>query len=139
MSEYMRGIPFPNLVNWIQTEYKNNGSIFGMRNIYKNPKGKDDVLSIFDEKIETPFGPAAGPHNQLAQNIITAYAGGARFFELKTVQTLDGKDLPVAKPCITAGDECYNCEWSTELTVPEALDEYLKAWYILKLISREYG
>ena len=24
----------------------------------------------------------------------------------------------VAKPCITAEDECYNCEWSTELYVP---------------------
>ena len=137
MSEYMRGLSFPELADWILTEYKNDGSVFGMRNIYK--KDGDDTLAIFDEKIETPFGPAAGPHNQLAQNIVTAYFGGARFFELKTVQVIDGKDLPVAKPCITAGDECYNCEWSTELTVPEAFEEYVKAWYILKLFSKEFG
>lgn len=89
--------------------------------------------------METPFGPAAGPHTQLAQNIIAAYAGGARFFELKTVQTLDGEDLPVSKPCIDARDECYNVEWSTELRVQEAHDEYVKAWFALKLISKELG
>ena len=30
-------------------------------------------LPIFGERIETPFGPAAGPNSQLAQNIIAAY------------------------------------------------------------------
>ena len=30
-------------------------------------------------------------------------------------------------------------EWSTELTVPQAFDEYVKAWFVLKLISREFG
>ena len=89
--------------------------------------------------MEAPFGPAAGPHTQLAQNLIAAYAAGSRFFELKTVQTLDGEDLPVAKPCINAQDECYNVEWSTELRVPEAYDEYVKAWFALKLLSREWG
>ena len=36
------------------------------------------------------------------------------------------RDLPIAKPCIHAEDECYNVEWSTELTVPEAYDEYIR-------------
>lgn len=137
MSEYMKGFPFAKLMDWVLTEYQNDGRVFGMERIYKNSGG--DKLDIFNETIESPVGMAAGPHNQLAQNIITGYAGGSRFFELKTVQTLDGKDLPVAKPCIHADDECYNCEWSTELTVPEALEEYMKAWYALKLISKEFG
>ncbi|MEG0126312.1 MAG: putative selenate reductase subunit YgfK, partial [Clostridia bacterium] len=89
------------------------------------------------EQIETPFGPAAGPHTQLAQNLIAAYAGGSRFFELKTVQTLDGSDLHVAKPCILAAEEGYNVEWSTELTVAQAMDEYIKGWFAIKLLSRE--
>ena len=74
-------------------------------------------MPIFAEKIETPFGPAAGPNSQLAQNIVAAYVAGARFFELKTVQVMDGEELSacVTKPCIVAEDECYNCEWSTEL------------------------
>ena len=89
----------------------------------------------------TPVGPAAGPHTQLAQNIIASYYAGARFFELKTVQKMDGAELSacVNKPCILADDEGYNCEWSTELTVPDAMGEYIKAWFILHVIAKEFG
>ena len=87
------------------------------------------------------MGPAAGPHTQLAQNIIASYYAGARFFELKTVQKMDGAELSacVNKPCILADDEGYNCEWSTELTVPDAMGEYIKAWFILHVIAKEFG
>lgn len=135
MSDIMRPIPFPELMNWVLEEYRTAGSIFWVSDIYKHVSGKK--LNIFGERVEVPFGPAAGPHTQLAQNLIAAYAGGARFFELKTVQTLDGEDLPVSKPCILAEDECYNVEWSTELYVPQAFDEYVKGWFALKLLSRE--
>lgn len=136
MSELMRPMPFGELMNWLLTEYKNSGTIFGVYEIYRHASEKR--LPIFGEKIETPFGPAAGPHTQLAQNIIAAYAGGSRFFEVKTVQVMDGAALSacVARPCILAGDEGYNVEWSTELYVPQAFDEYVKAWFALKLISR---
>lgn len=137
MSDRMRAIPFGEMLNWITTEYDTEGTIFGISKFYAKDDNKR--ISLFGEMLETPFGPAAGPHTQLAQNIVSAYVAGARFFELKTVQTLDGEDLPVAKPCIAAPDECYNCEWSTELTVPEAFDEYVKAWFLLKLMSAEYG
>lgn len=135
MGDRMTPIPFKDLMEWIMEENKKYGKIFGVNKLFKN--GDDKVLSIFGENIETPFGPAAGPHTQLAQNIIAAYVSGCRFFELKTVQTLDGEDLPVSKPCIRAEDECYNVEWSTELRVPEAYDEYVKAWFVLKLLSVE--
>ena len=70
---------------------------------------------------------------------MAAYAAGARFFELKTVQVTDGADLRkcVPKPCISAEDEGYNCEWSTELTVPQAMEEYIKAWFACKLLAKE--
>ena len=137
MSDIMRPIPFGQLMNWVLEEYRKGGSIFGVADPVKHSDGQ--ALPIFDEKIEAPFGPAAGPHTQLAQNIIAAYAAGARFFELKTVQTMDGPELAacVSKPCITAGDECYNCEWSTELTVPEAQNEYIKAWFLIHVLARE--
>lgn len=138
MSDVMTPISFGHLMRWIQEEYEQQRSIFGIRKIKKL---KDTgLLPIFNEHIEQPFGPAAGPHTQLAQNIIAAYVAGARFFELKTVQIIDGEDLAacVAKPCIAAEDECYNCEWSTELTVEDALAEYVKAWFACKLLSREY-
>lgn len=136
MSDRMAPIPFGELMNWILSERERSGSVFGVRFPYRHDGG---ALSFLGEKIETPFGPAAGPHTQLAQNIAAAYYAGARFFELKTVQTLDGPDLPVPKPCIDARDECYNAEWSTELYVTQALDEYIKAWFILKLISKEFA
>ena len=80
-----------------------------------------------------PLGPAAGPHTQLTQNIITSWATGARFIELKTVQKLD--QLEVSKPCIDPEDEAFNCEWSTEFTLVKAYDEYIKAWFILHALE----
>ncbi len=137
MSDMMRPIPFGALMDWALTEYENGGTVFGV------PKGPSYAGSrpIFGEAVEAPLGPAAGPHTQLAQNLIAAYVAGARFFELKTVQIMDGEELSkcVPKPCITAGDECYNCEWSTELTVPQAFDEYVKGWFACKLLARELG
>ena len=117
MSEKMYPIPFKSLMNWIVTEYAREGEIFGVHTPYY-ATGK--TLPIFGETIETPFGPAAGPNSQLAQNIIAAYFAGARFFELKTVQKMDGEELArcVPRPCILAADEGYNQEWSTELEVP---------------------
>lgn len=134
MSDRMTPIPFGELMNWLITE-RETGSVFGLHAPYR---AADKTLPLFQEKLETPFGPAAGPHTQLSQNIIAAYYAGSRFFELKTVQTLDGEDLPVSKPCILASDECYNVEWSTELRVEEAFAEYVKAWFALKLISRAW-
>ena len=139
MSELMIPIPFRELMNWIVTEYDREGSVFGVHRPYVAGEKK---LPIFGgETIETPFGPAAGPNTQLAQNIIAAYFAGARFFELKTVQKMDGADLAacINRPCILAEDECYNCEWSTELYVQQAFEEYVKAWCALKIMAKVYG
>ena len=138
MSEIMKPMPFKNLMTWIIEENKNFGTIFNTKKYYK--ANRNLHFAIYDERIETPIGPAAGPNSQLAQNIITSYVAGARFFELKTVQQMAGAELAacVNKPCILASDECYNCEWSTELSLPEARDEYIKAWVALKVISKEF-
>ena len=138
MSERMYPIPFRSMMNWIVTEYAREGEIFGVHVPY-HASGK--TLPIFGERIETPFGPAAGPNSQLAQNIIASYMAGARFFEVKTVQKMDGEELArcVPRPCILAADEGYNQEWSTELEVRQAQDEYIKAWCALKVLSKVYG
>ena len=144
MSELMTPIPFRELMTWITTEYRRDGAVFGVHKPYKAGMKK---LPIFGETIETPFGPAAGPNTLLgqlgvgAQNIIAGYFAGARFFELKTVQKMDGADLAacINRPCILAEDECYNCEWSTELYVQQAFEEYVKAWCALKIMAKVYG
>lgn len=138
MSDLMRLIPYRQLLNWALTEYRERGSIFGVSKIVRRD---DRKYPIFKGKIETVFGPAAGPNTQLAQNLIASYCAGASWFELKTVQKMDGRELAacVPKPCIASGDECYNCEWSTELEVGQAYEEYVKAWFVIHILAAELG
>ncbi|MBQ0058687.1 MAG: putative selenate reductase subunit YgfK [Lachnospiraceae bacterium] len=138
MGDIMRCMSFPQLMEWTLEEHK-KGHVFGVRRPYVADEASSN--NIFGRKLETVIGPAAGPNSQLSQNIVASYFAGARFFELKTVQQMDGRDLAacVPKPCIVAKDECYNCEWSTELYVPEAQKEYINAWVALNAISKEFG
>ncbi|SMB99737.1 putative selenate reductase [Thermanaeromonas toyohensis ToBE] len=138
MGDLMRPIPFRKLLNWVMEEYEKYRTIFGIPQEKFFRKRREGYLKLFGEYLGNPVGPAAGPHTQLAQNIVTSYLCGGRFFELKTVQVLDR--LKLAKPCINAEDECYNVEWSTELSVEEALEEYIKAWFLLHILEKEiYG
>ena len=139
MSDIMKSIPFGQLTEWILNEYKKTGQVFGIQKAYVADQSK--TIEIFGRKLENPVGPAAGPHTQLAQNLVAAYVAGARFFELKTVQKMDGPELSacIPKPCIVAEDEAYNCEWSTELYVPQAMEEYIKGWILIHVIAKEFG
>ena len=138
MSERMNPLPFKALIEWMLCEKEASGAVFGVSSPYV--KKDAGALMLFGEKLEAPFGPAAGPNTQLAENIIAGYYAGARFFELKTVQKMDGEELAacISRPCILANDEGYNCEWSTELTVPQAFEEYVKAYLAIKLIAKLY-
>ncbi|MCG8569540.1 MAG: putative selenate reductase subunit YgfK, partial [Spirochaetes bacterium] len=133
MSDIMRPIPFEELLNRIFSEYKNSQSIFGISEQVFFRKANNKTAKISGESCETVLGPAAGPHTQLAQNIVASYLCGGRFIELKTIQIMD--TLEIEKPCIDAEDECYNTEWSSEYTVEKAADEYIKAWIILHLLE----
>jgi len=133
MSDTMRPVPFEGLLARIFGEYQASRSIFEISENQFYRKCDDRLIKVFGETCETPVGPAAGPHTQLAQNIVTSWLTGGRFIELKTVQIMDR--LEIAKPCIDAEDECYNTEWSTEYTLPKAFDEYLKAWFALHLLE----
>ncbi len=135
----MTPIPFEKLMDWMIYEYANDSTVFGIdkSKFYKNTSG--NTVKILRTNIDSPIGPAAGPNTQLAQNLIAAYISGARFLELKTVQTIDGEDLRkcIARPCINAEDEGYNCEWSTELTVAQAYEEYVKGWFAVHVAAIE--
>jgi len=133
MSDQMTPIPFNRLFDWILSEYINEKTIFGISQNHFYRAAQSSASSIFNEQLDTPLGPAAGPHTQLAQNIVSSYLPGGRFFELKTVQILD--ELKIDKPCIDAQDEGYNVEWSQELKLEQSFDEYLKAWFLLHVIK----
>ena len=135
MSDRMTPMAFEPLLTAVLEEMRTQRSVFYVPAAVP----KACPISFCGGRAENPVGPAAGPHTQLANNLAAAYAAGARIFELKTVQIIDGEDLPVAKPCIYAQGEAYNVEWSTELTVAQATEEYIKAWILIKLLAREFG
>ncbi|MBN1338402.1 MAG: FAD-dependent oxidoreductase [Bacteroidales bacterium] len=115
------------------------GHFFGIPETLFFSPAPDDPFTLlrYGVNMETPVGVAAGPHTQLAQNIVGAWLCGARYIELKTVQTLDSLDIP--KPCIDMQDEGYNCEWSQELSIEDSFDQYLNAWILIHFLRHKYG
>lgn len=132
-------IPTNRLFSLIESEYNSRREIFGIpESLFFNPDMHKGIgMKIFGHQLNTPIGVAAGPHSQMAQNIITAWLCGASYIELKTIQTLD--ELEVSKPCIDMQDEGYNCEWSQELRIEESFEEYLKAWIIIHLLQHKFN
>lgn len=139
MSDLFSPISSAQLTEWVFTELDTRDSIFGIpRQHFFVPDESDPFrTSAFSHPLETPFGPAAGPHSQMAQNIVAAWLCGARYIELKTVQTLDV--LNVSKPCIDMEDEGYNVEWSQELKIYQSFDEYLRAWVLIHALHHKLG
>lgn len=136
MSEHMRVMPFEDLLDWILKEYETHQSIFGIHQaVFHKPAPGDTFSStLFGSHLATPIGPAAGPHTQLTQNIVSAWLTGGRFIELKTVQIMDELDIP--RPCIDLEDEGYNVEWSQELRLEDSVLEYTKAWVLIHILRR---
>ncbi len=145
MSDKLFPLPLDQFLEIILHELDHKDSYFGIPGeLFFNPEriavgGQQGVLrtNVFRKEIHTPLGVAAGPHSQMAQNIVAAWLLGARYIELKTIQTLD--DLEVAKPCIDMQDEGYNCEWSQELKIQQSFDEYLNAWIIIHILNHRFG
>lgn len=129
----MRLLSFERLVARVLEEYRSQGSILDLHETSWYRKPDERSIDVFGRRCETALGPAAGPQTQLAANILSSYLTGSRFIELKTVQILDA--LTLDKPCIDAADEGYNTEWSTELALEEAWQEYAKGWILLHLIE----
>ena len=139
MSDRFHPISMEQLTAWTFTELEQKDSLFGIpRQAFFVPQADNPFRTEkYGCQLETPFGVAAGPHSQMAQNIVVAWACGSRFLELKTVQTLD--ELEVNKPCIDLEDEGYNVEWSQELKVYESFDEYLRAWILIHALHHKLG
>ncbi len=140
MSDIMNVQPFSTLLRWIMTELKAHDSIFGIpRALFFIPKRNSPCStgSLFTLPLATPIGPAAGPHTQLAQNIVASWLSGGRFIELKTVQIMDELDIP--RPCIDMEDEGYNVEWSQELKLEQSAQEYIHAWALIHVLHRLLG
>ncbi len=139
MSDRFHPISMEQLTNWVFDELDGKGALFGVPEpAFFVPRADHRYRTEkYGVELDTPFGVAAGPQTQMAQNIIVSWLVGARFIELKTVQTLD--ELDVSKPCIDVQDEGYNVEWSQELKVFESFDEYLRAWVLIHALHHKFG
>ena len=124
------------LLGRIAHEWSTRHKVFDLANarIWRPDPDIDLSFEFLGRPCASPVGPAAGPHSQMAQNIVLAWLGGSRLFELKTVQILD--DLEIARPCIDMQTIGYNIEWSQELLVPQSLEEYTKAWMLIEMLRR---
>src|SRR5688572_9045069 len=130
----LRPIPLGQLLRRIREEPARQGSLFDfpLKKAWRPRPDLDLSVAIHGHRAETPVGPAAGPHAQLAQNVILSWLGGARVIELKTVQILD--ELKIPRPCIDAATIGFNVEWSQELRLEESLREYVTAWLLLGIL-----
>jgi len=139
MSDKFNIIPLKQLLQIILNQLDKANSLFGIpKELFFTPNTDYKFRTKrFGQLLETPIGVAAGPHSQMAQNIVAAWLSGARFIELKTIQTLD--ELEVSKPCIDMQDEGYNCEWSQELKIAQSFDQYLNAWIIIHILKDKFG
>ncbi|HSW42710.1 MAG TPA: FAD-dependent oxidoreductase, partial [Patescibacteria group bacterium] len=139
MSDRFHPLSMEQLTDWAYTELAEKDSLFNVpRSAFFVPRVDHRFRTrAWGVELETPFGVAAGPHTQMAQNIVAAWLVGARLIELKTIQTLD--ELDVHKPCIDVQDEGYNVEWSQELRIHESFDEYVRAWILIHALHRRFG
>ena len=129
-------VPLPALVARLLGELERTGGAFDLpsRSFLTSTGGRDLSVSVFGQRAASPFGPAAGPHTQLAQNVALGWLAGGRMIELKTVQARD--DLVIPRPCIDAGTIGYNVEWSQELRLDQSLEEYVKAAMLVALLQQ---
>jgi putative selenate reductase len=139
VADRLRPLSPADLTAWIAAELARDDAVLGIpRGLWFTPSAGDRFgLTLHGRRLATPIGVAAGPHSQLAQNIVVAWLCGARVIELKTVQTRDR--IEVSKPCIEMLDEGLNVEWSQELTLGESLEQYLAAWVLIHALHRRLG
>ncbi len=138
MSE-LTPIPFPDLVRRMRRELEASAAIFDLpTKKWWIPDPELDLSAVhFSRRASTPVGPAAGPHTQLAQNIVLSWLAGSRILELKTVQINDRLTIP--RPCIHVPNVGFNVEWSQELLVQQSILEYAKACYLIEILKSTRG
>ena len=133
--------PFADLVTRLYREPRTQDALFELpRRKWWLPDDSTPDLSVafHGRRAGNPAGPAAGPHTQMAQNLLLSYAAGGRILELKTVQVNDR--LTIGRPCIDLTNVGYNIEWSQELLVEQSLREYVAGMMLIEMFraSREH-
>ena len=126
--------PFAALARRMFRELERDDAIFDLprKKFVLGDSTRDLEVRFHRHRPSTPLGPAAGPHTQMAQNIVLSFLAGCRVMELKTVQIND--QLDIGRPCIDMETIGYNIEWSQELRLQESLEEYVKASMLIEML-----
>jgi putative selenate reductase len=129
------GAPFGALLRRMLREHEREGKVFDLpaRKFWHGAADLDTSVRFHGQAASTPLGPAAGPQDQMAQNIVLSWLAGSRILELKTIQINDRLVLP--RPCIDATNVGYNVEWSQELRLEDSLREYVAGSMLLDVLK----
>jgi putative selenate reductase len=127
--------PFALLVRRMFSELERHQAIFDLpaRRFFRGDPERDFAVSFHGRRAASPLGPAAGPHTQMAQNLVLSWLGGSRILELKTVQVRDRLAIP--RPCIDMATVGFNAEWSQELRLEQSLTEYVKGAMLIAMLE----
>lgn len=126
--------PFPNLLRRLFREFEREGKVFDLpaRKFWHGAPELDTSVLFHGRRASNPVGPAAGPQDQMAQNIVLSWLAGSRILELKTVQVNDRLKIP--RPCIDATNVGFNVEWSQELRLQDSLREYVAGSMLIDIL-----
>jgi len=127
--------PFHVLLGRALAELERERAIFDLprRSFWRGREGLDLSVAVPGGRASNPAGPAAGPHTQLAQNLVIGWLAGARILELKTVQVRDRLEIP--RPCIDAPNLGFNVEWSQELEIGQSIEQYVAGWTLIHVLK----
>ena len=126
---------FPDLLRRMLREHEREGKVFDLpaRKFWHGAPDLDTSVLFHGRRAASPLGPAAGPQDQMAQNVVLAWLAGSRILELKTVQINDRLVIP--RPCIDATTVGYNVEWSQELRLEQSLREYVAGSMLVDVLK----
>src|SRR2546427_6628325 len=126
---------FASLLRRMLREYEREGKVFDLpaRKFWHGAPDLDTSILFHGRRAASPLGPAAGPQDQMAQNVVLAWLAGSRILELKTVQINDRLVIP--RPCIDATTVGYNVERSQELRLVQSLREYVSGSMLVDMLK----
>jgi putative selenate reductase len=128
------GAPFASLIRRMFREFEREEKVFDLpaRKFWHGSPDLDTSVLFHGRLASNPVGPAAGPQDQMAQNIVLSWLAGSRILELKTVQINDRLTIP--RPCIDVTNVGYNVEWSQELRLEDSLREYVAGSMLIDML-----
>lgn len=130
----LAAVDFAVLVQRAFFEWERRRTLFDLAEsqFHRDRAGFDLSVQRHGRRIANPCGVAAGPHTQLAANIVLGWLAGARAFELKTVQVPEGAQAP--RPAIDLGEPCVHAATAHELRLEPVLGEFVGASMLIDML-----